>query len=550
MKNLSEFWKKMNIAQQLVLMVLVIGGLVFVAFQMRPSTYTVLYSNLSTEESLEIQQEITKMNVSYQAEENGETLLVDGADIPLVKAKLATLGLPYSGSPGFELFDENSIGSTRFDKEQKNKRAIIGEITKGLVQGFDYIDKAYLTLDFTEKEHFFEEESDAKASVSLDIKRGKELSINQVRAVQVFVAGAVQNLTPESVAVIDKKTGIELSSNEEMASSSSNSYDKQIEIERKVQKQIESDLVPTLSKNFGEGNFTVNVNVAIDFDEIVKNIEEYGDSVLISRKENTENSESNSTEKVQEAGTDANGTVPEYEIDENGNSTLTKQSKEEIIENFEVGKTVSTIKENPELVNINVGVTLNQAELDKRYIEEIETYLKDWKDLVALSAGILIEEDTYVNGSVLISPQEYPTENPNDVVEDAQTGEELNEEKEEQKIIVMIAVFGGLFLVLLVFFVLFISNRKQKKEALDKAKREAEEKQASLAKKGEEKEKTGKHAEMNAEEQEKEFEKEVNNYEFNDFTEEQEQLAERAKEVAGENPERTAQFIKKQINKG
>ncbi|QST03032.1 flagellar M-ring protein FliF (plasmid) [Pontibacillus sp. ALD_SL1] len=538
MTSVMQIWKRLAIWQQILLVALFVSVIGFGVYQMKPDTYEVLFPNLTAEESLEIQNEIAKMNIPFQVQNDGSTILVDNLYVSDVKMKLAQQGLPYSGGPGFEILDGGTLGATKYDKENKNKQAIIGEITRGLVQGFDSIEKAYVQLDFTEKEHFFEEEKAGSASVSIQLKRGVQLSPEQIRSLQIFVAGAVQNLSADDVEIMDKRTMVTLSqSGTELSSSAA--YNKQLEIENAVKEQIIQDLRPTLSRVFEEGNYTINVRPKIKFDEIVRNIEEYGDSVLVSKRSLNDNSETSEGEPLQEPGVESNGTVPDYEMNEETKVSLSTHTKEEIIENFEVEKTMSTIKEHPELINMNVSVTISKDEVDKRYIEDLDAYIDEWENIIALAAGIVVEEDEMINGNVLISVQEYAEAPDNNVEQDAYEGSERS--NEDQQRIVKWSVLGGLGILMVVLMSLFMIPRHKTTESSPSTKKEKGAIQEESARTDSEEEALL-HEVPNFVNKQK-----GRMYEVEDFSEEQTQLAEKAKEIAEDNPQRTAEFIKKQI---
>lgn len=551
MNHMMEKLKNLKLWQQLLLVFLIVGIVVLVSvFAMKPDTYEVLYSNLDPNEAIQIEQEIAKMGVKTKLEDEGTMISIDGANIPRVKAHLASMGLPSSGDPGFELLSETSIGATKFDKEKQYEQALIGDIQRGLVQGFDFVNKAIVQLNYTESASIFEEASESKAAVTIHTKNNQPLNETQVKSIRNFVASSVKNLKPESVDVADKD-GIVYGMEEESLTTASG-YAKQIQIVEQTEKRIRDDIMRMLSKNFGADNVTLVVRADINFDEIVRNIEKYDpQGTMVSRQEKNESIEKKEGEPVVTPGTDTNGTVPDYELDEETSVTQLTQESNEIIENFEVGKTVETIKENPELTDIRVTATINEA-IDPA---NLPNFVAEWEELIATSAGIVINEDgTFANGYVKVSPQVYSTnlvgdETPSDVVVDTQ---------EDQRLITMVFLYGGLGLALLAMLAWFMHKRREeivvtqhgvpfdgelqsryedtlKVEEINKG--EKEEKDDSIARSDVLMQQINKH-------------KKTKRIDLDELNDEQREIAAKVREIAEEDPNRTAEYIKKLINEG
>lgn len=533
-------WKNLKMWQQMLIIFAAVGVIVAVVIGMKPDTSAILYSNLNPNEVIEIEQELSKLGISSTVGEDGTMISIDNLEIPRAKAHLATLGLPSSGDPGFELLDENSIGSTKFDKEKRYERALVGDIQQGLVQGFGFVEKAIVQLNFTMTDSIFEEESESKASVTIHVANSKSLTESQVQAIKNFVASSVKNLDTASVDVMDKN-GV-VYDLEEGNLQSAGGYGKQMQIVDQTETRIRNDIMRMLAQNFGSENVTLVVRANINFDEIVRNIEKYDpEGTLMSRQESNETVTKNDGVTVQEPGTDTNGTVPDYELDEAQTTVVLNQEKNEIIENFEVGKTVETIKENPELTDIRVTATINES-VDA---DMVQAFITEWEEIIANAAGIQVNEDgTFENGHVKVSPQVYAMSNAD--VDDAQ---EVVVNAESKKMKMMLVILGAFLLVLLAIIAWFIQKRKNEKEYERMVLKKKEEAKIN-AQKIQTEPANGMSEQERTDQLMKEIDRQKAISQEEAVSQEQEALANQVREFAEENPARTADYIKKLISEG
>lgn len=549
-----EKMKALKMWQQLLLVFAILGFLVFITmFAMKPDTREVLYSNLDPNEAREIEQEISKMGVESKLESEGTVITMENTEIPRVKAHLASIGLPSSGDPGFELLSETSIGATKFDKEKRYEQALVGDIQKGLVQGFDFVEKAIVQLNYETSEHIFEDKSESKAAVTIHTKGDKNLTENQVRSIKNFIASSVKNLTADNVNVSDKN-GIVYDFDDADAGVSVSGYNKQIEIVNKTEKRIYDDIMRMLAKNFGAENVALVVRADIDFDEIVRNIEKYDPKgTLVSRQEKKDTIRKRDGSESKEVGTASNGTVPDYEMEnKNGDNAALSQDTSEIIENFEVGKTVETIKENPELTTVRVTATINESVDQTSY----PNFVNEWEEIIANAAGIQFNPDgTFEKGFVKVSPQLYK-------VKDAEENKNDNSDalkKEEKEKLFMIIIISTVFVILtivIVAWIIYKNHEKKEKEREEREKEELMKARNEMKNNGEHGDDDGVGSEIDDTEQtrtlmnEIDKNKKLKSIDLDELTNEQQEIAGKVKEIAEENPTRTAEYIKKLINEG
>ena len=87
-----------------------------------------LYSDLSAHDRNAIVRELEAANVAYSVNDSTGEIQVGSKEVGRVRMLLAQKGLPEGGSIGYEIFDkESGLGTTRFDQDIKQQRAIEGE---------------------------------------------------------------------------------------------------------------------------------------------------------------------------------------------------------------------------------------------------------------------------------------------------------------------------------------------------------------------------------------------------------------------------------------
>ncbi len=214
----------------------------------RPDWRT-LYAGLDPEDAREMASELTAANIPFDVSPDGTVLRVT-ADY-LDKARLVTTakGGPRSGRMGFELFDKpNWIGS-EFDEKVNYQRALEGEL-EHTIDTLSDVQSSRVHLVMPHDSLFTEDQRDAKASVVLTL-RHRSLSDDEAASIRNLVAGAVDDLRPENVTLVD-------SSGEQLGRRSGSAQNDAHE------QELASRLIETLSPVAGEGNVRASVNVEYD----------------------------------------------------------------------------------------------------------------------------------------------------------------------------------------------------------------------------------------------------------------------------------------------
>ena len=198
-----EFLAGMNPRQRFVLLVsagavvVVLAG--FVNLIGRPG-YHAVSSGLAESDAREIAGRLASGQIPYQLTAGGTAVSVPAARLDEARLLIASQGVPRSGRLGFELFDEPSWGSSGFQEKVNYQRALEGELER-TIGTLDEVETARVHIVMPRDSIFTEKRRAGKASVVLQTRRGR-LSEASVRAIANLVAGAVEGIDPESVAIL------------------------------------------------------------------------------------------------------------------------------------------------------------------------------------------------------------------------------------------------------------------------------------------------------------------------------------------------------------
>lgn len=454
MQMLKEKWSNLGTALKITIGTVGLALIIYLLFSFfMPDRYQVLYTGLDEKDQTEIEKYLSNKGVAYQLDAETQTLKVDGNIIQL-KKELALEGLPSGGSAGggLEQFNNMSLGATKYDKDVQYQNALQDELNDSLEQMFEGISSADVKLPKPEDKSIFEDnKTSTQVSVALKLRSGYELTPEQVKAVQVYVAGAISEVKADDVQVVDSNFNL-LSA----ADTKETSLTKQRQIVEESKKMMESELEAALSEVYGR--VKVIVNMDINFDEIVRNIKKYDpEGTILSKDDTVERVRQIQGDSATVPGTDENGEVPKYEI-QNVPSTdiLNVQDKDRVIENFVVGETVEKIIKQPELRNANISIWFDDESLT-------QPDLYDAEEMVAVASGLTGEvkrvandKAVYQNGSVKVTKKRFAEELP----------KEEKETEEEKGLLASIPwyayVIGGILLVALIAGIVFMVLRRKK----------------------------------------------------------------------------------------
>ncbi|HPS02006.1 MAG TPA: flagellar basal-body MS-ring/collar protein FliF [Candidatus Sumerlaeota bacterium] len=260
------------------LLLVLCAGVVASMYYRKGAPHELLYAGLDTPQATQVRDELKTRGVEAQMVEKAEgwSVYVPQGNAPGERA----LGLRLDLAPkleisgknaGWELFDEKDFGSTYFTLSVKKQRALVGELVRTLKM-IKIVKDAEVQLNLPPETVFAKEEQSASASVMLKLMPKAEITREQVKSVQCFIAGSVQKLKPENVFVTDD-SGKDLTKQEEPVKidpevAELQKTQKRFDLFHKqktdLEKELERKIVTTFEPTFGEGH--VQAGVAVEYD--------------------------------------------------------------------------------------------------------------------------------------------------------------------------------------------------------------------------------------------------------------------------------------------
>ena len=133
-RALSERVMSLAMPQRLILgasVMLVLAVMVAVLLGDRSrDDYKVLFSNVAERDGAAIIAALQQMNVPYRFTEGGGAIMVPGPQVNESRLRLAGQGLPKDGSVGFELLENQKLGTSQFVEQINYQRGLEGELAK------------------------------------------------------------------------------------------------------------------------------------------------------------------------------------------------------------------------------------------------------------------------------------------------------------------------------------------------------------------------------------------------------------------------------------
>src|SRR5579864_3532068 len=235
--------------------------LIAIVMNLAAEPMALLYANLDLREAGSITQSLDQAGVKYEVRGDGSTILVPRDKVASTRLMLAGKGLPTTDSVGYEIFDnQNALGQTDFVQQLNMKRATEGELAR-TIRALDGVTFARVHLVLPQRQLFQDTADQASASVTIGVG-AREPSTDQVRAVQNLVAGAVPNLKPERVVVIDQH-GKTLSAGSDGAGGKEAEDEKQA-IEDSVRARVKNLIEGVV----GAGKARVQVSADVDMSQV------------------------------------------------------------------------------------------------------------------------------------------------------------------------------------------------------------------------------------------------------------------------------------------
>lgn len=267
-EQLRLAWQRMNPRQRMIVAggtAATVVGMVVLTIMLSSTDYKPLMTGLEPDDAQAISQQLAAKKIDFKITPDGRGIDVAASQLDEARMEVASQGSTHSGRMGFELFDKSSWGQTEFDEKVNYQRALEGELER-TIDTLSNVKSARVHLVMPRESVFLDRSQPAKASVALRLKRGG-LSRDQTEAIARLVSGAVENLAPADVAIIDADT------NELLNRHSSTMEGRELEDE------FSKRLMATLGPVVGVDNLRTSVNVEYDLTSSEESEDKYDPNV-------------------------------------------------------------------------------------------------------------------------------------------------------------------------------------------------------------------------------------------------------------------------------
>ncbi|MEQ1668918.1 MAG: flagellar basal-body MS-ring/collar protein FliF, partial [Sulfuriferula sp.] len=261
--------------RKLLLMVGIAAAIAIIAgvimWSQKPD-YRVLFSNFSDKDGGAIVAALEQMNMPYKYAEGGSAILVAADQVHDLRLKLAAQGLPKGGNVGFELMENQKLGTSQFLEQVNFQRALEGELAQ-TIEAVSAVQAARVHLALPKASVFVRDQQNPTASVLLNLQPGRALDAGQVSAIVHLVASSVPELTPKNVTIVDQNGNLLSDNNNKLANNGLDpSQLKYVqELQQDVAKRIEAIIAPIV----GAANVHAEVTADVDFSRSEQAAESY-----------------------------------------------------------------------------------------------------------------------------------------------------------------------------------------------------------------------------------------------------------------------------------
>ncbi len=358
-------------------------GLAAVAWAtLAPQPQRMLYSELDDGERAKVAESLEKAGIPFSIDNTTGALSVGEDDLYKARMLVASDGA-LAAPDGAPSIENLPLGASRAVEGDRLRASREHDLTLSIME-IDGVEAVRVHLAEAEKSVFVRENIPPSASVMVRLARGRQLSDSQVAAIVNLVAGSIPGLSPDAVRVVDQHGRLLT----ERASGSSERLELQGRMEEKLRAQLDQLLTPMV----GSGNFSSEVQVDLDMDQVTSARESY-DKQGVVRTETQQQSQSGGTvPAVGVPGVTSNTPTPQAVASPGppqgtapgaagpaGGSGESSASR-----TYELGREVAVSNGAPgKIRRLSVAVALSSAALKKTKQQDVEQL----KQLISAAVG-------------------------------------------------------------------------------------------------------------------------------------------------------------------
>jgi flagellar M-ring protein FliF len=361
-----------------------LGGALLAWQAVSPSPQRILYAQLADGERAGVAAALDQAAIDYAIDNSTGALTVAEGDYYRARMLVASDGAVATPETGDQMLDSLPMGASRTLEGERLRSARERDLEM-TIREIDGVESVRVHIAEAEKSVFVREDVPPSASVMVRLARGRQLSESQVSAVVNMVAASIPGLSPDAVRVADQH-GRLLS--DTSSSSDSDRLELQTRMEDKLRRQVHTLLTPML----GEGNFTSEIQVDLDMNEVTSARESYDKDGVVRTETEAQSQSTGATPAVGVPGVLANTPPAQTEAQPQPPQGTQQAQGQQPPQNgesrssrtYELGRQVSVSNQGPGGVRrLSVAVALSKEAMQGAKPQDI----KDLEALVGAAVG-------------------------------------------------------------------------------------------------------------------------------------------------------------------
>ena len=359
MEKVTDLLKNIGIAKTWAALSILLVSIIFIMFigiRYSGPELALLFGNLDKSASQQIQIELSRRQVVYDAREDGASIFVPRDQLENLRLALAEIGL--SGAiVGYEIFDKDTtVSSSNFEQRLNALRALEGEMAR-TISSIKGVVGARVHIVLPRRELFSKTETRSSASIVLKMGGVQRLDRTQINAIQHLISSAVPKLKVSDISIVDDQGALLARGGRTDESGQSSAVnDMRVQEEDRLRSHIEGLLVRTL----GFGKARVEVRVEVNQSRVEINDETFDPNSSTLRSNETIEEASNANTGENQAVTVGNNLPNDQPDALGGNSSNENASRTEERRNFEISRQVrNTIIQPGTIERISVAVLVD-----------------------------------------------------------------------------------------------------------------------------------------------------------------------------------------------
>jgi flagellar M-ring protein FliF len=244
-----------------------LGGVALTWSTLSSGAQRTLYAQLDDSERASVVAALDKAAISYKIDNATGALTVDEGDLYKARMTVAQDGALATPDSGDDMLNNLPIGASRTLEGERLRSAKERELMMTISE-IDGVESVRVHLAQGEKSAFIRDNSPPSASVMLKLARGRQLSDNQVTAITNLVASSIPGLSVDQVKVIDQHGRL-------LTAHAGSGDSDRLELQTRMEEKLRTQLNGLLTPMIGEGNFSAQIQVELDMDQVTSARESY-----------------------------------------------------------------------------------------------------------------------------------------------------------------------------------------------------------------------------------------------------------------------------------